>query len=668
MDQGGQITLTAVVTDASGNTPPGTLQYAWSANRGSFAGATDEASAVYQADFTETVDVPVMVTCRVTRAANANPTSAGASLTALAEIGVTGILVNMFMTALGAVSANTNSVLYNASTGTLDTGSDQRLSSNLNIFQLRWDNQTGFNHFVLNNNEGGNIGDFFRNNNNQSVYIIFEGGTYEELTPTDFANANSAGGTWARWEVTDAAILALLNGLTSTDDLVVGVGDTGSIGWTADSGSDTEMFTTAAVAPLTIEAIDEQSIPVLTKDYELEIDIGGEPTRAYVDGDMEGFYHTWSASDAKIRIKSEQVTRLISGALWNVHLVKGTRTLDSQITYNVVPSAPVIADPGAQKLHRGYRFSLDIAVANRPTIARGSALLTGLKYGPRADGADGLNIAGRLPKDVNLTEAAFRAAIYAENNGGADNLAVPFAIEDVDVYGVKIHPNTALHRIRLNDPDADVTSLASATIDPALSLTFLAADTDYFYVTSSGGHIWRISRPLTDGDDIVLGTAWKGVGTTLIRGIAVDENYLYVVDTRRPGNDYKGMIVLNRSDGVQDRRFGFPADGTIGRPRGVVVHGDSLIVCDDDDDHALYWMDKNTLANERAPITKTVNLPSGEYRDIAILSDSIFITATINDQIYEIDVNLADGTTLTEFDLSYDVPSAMQNLSSITIG
>ena len=110
------------------------------------------------------------------------------------------------------------------------------------------------------------------------------------------------------------------------------------------------------IPPLSIEAIDAQSIPILTEDYELEIDIGGEPTRAYVDGDMEGFYHTWDPDDAKIRIKAEKVTRLISGAIWNVHLVRGTETLDARITYNVVPSAPVIADPGAQKLYRGGGF------------------------------------------------------------------------------------------------------------------------------------------------------------------------------------------------------------------------------------------------------------------------------------------------------------------------
>ena len=181
IEQGQQVTLTAVVTDADGNTPPGTLQYAWSASRGSFVGAVNQATAVYVANFTGAVDV----TCEVTRPANATPTSAGPSLTALHDLGITGILVNMFMTALGDPAPNTNSVIFNASTGTIDAGSDQRLSSDINIFQLRWDNTV--NNFVLNNNEGGNIGAFFTNNNNQSVYIIFADGTYEELTPANFA-------------------------------------------------------------------------------------------------------------------------------------------------------------------------------------------------------------------------------------------------------------------------------------------------------------------------------------------------------------------------------------------------------------------------------------------------------------------------------------------------
>lgn len=180
---------------------------------------------------------------------------------------------------------------------------------------------------------------------------------------------------------------------------------------------------------LSIEAIDEQMIPVLTEDYKLEIDIGGSPKRAYVDGDMEGFYQSLDADNAKILIKSQLVTRLIQSAIWRVHLVRGTDTLDSEIIYNVVPTAPVIEDPGPLKLYKGVPFNLDIAIANRPTISRAGSLLVGLKHTPRGDGEEGLNIGGLLPADAVLTETSFNAVIYAENPGGHDNLAVPITIE-----------------------------------------------------------------------------------------------------------------------------------------------------------------------------------------------------------------------------------------------
>lgn len=517
IDQGDQVTLTATVTDADGNTPPGTLQYAWSASRGSFVGNTNEATAVYHADFTDTNAVDVTITCNVTRPANAAPTSSGPSLTALAEIGVTGVLVNMFMTALGAVATNTNNVLYNASTGTLDAGSDQRLSSNVNIFQLRWDNQTGFNHFVLNNNEGGNIGDFFRNNNNQSVYIIFADGTYKELTPTDFANANSAGQTWARWEVTDAAILALLNGLSATSDLVVGVADTGSIGWDADTGSDTETFTAAVAVPLTIEAIDEQFIPIGTTDYDLVIDIGGAPDSVEPTGDFEGFYHDWDAAKSQLHIKSADVTRLIAGAVWTIKLTKRSRTLTRTVTYNVVPNAPIIMDPGAQTLYKGGNFNLNVDIANRPAVARGSGLLTALKYVALETG---VNTAGRLPVDANLTENTFMSRYYAENDGGSDDMMVPVTIKThtgVYIFDaiaddlLKIGPDAATLHWTYEAPNPGSVRPPATRYDRIVAspdgiYLFSDRSDDLLKVSPDGALLWTFSDAITGNYDEMIVT------------------------------------------------------------------------------------------------------------------------------------------------------------------
>ena len=414
---------------------------------------------------------------------------------------------------------------------------------------------------------------------------------------------------------------------------------------------------------LTIEAIDEQTIPILTKDYELEIDIGGAPDRAYVDGDMEGFYHEWDATSSKIKIKSEKVTRLISGALWKVHLVKGTKKLDSQITYNVVPSAPVITDPGRQQLYKGYPFSLDIDIANKPTIARGSGLLSGLKYGPRGDGADGLNIAGGLPADTNLTEAAFNAAIYAENNGGADNLAVPFDIKELGFYGLKISP-TGFHQMELNAAGDGVVSVASATLSLTLGICNLAADTDYLYITRNVNVLYRVSRTFTNGGTLNLGSPFFSTsGVVRFRGVDLDKSHIYLVDVRT-NSTYKGIRVLNKSDGTANRSFTLPTG--VDNPFGIALHGDSLVVLDDTD-NALYWCDKNTLAGRRASITKTIHLPSRNYRDISSISNTIFITDRSNHQIHEIDADSDDGTTITTFDVSYNVPSALRELVAIAV-
>ena len=517
IDQGSQVTLAATVTDADGNTPPGTLQYSWSASRGSFVGNTNEATAVYHADFSETSNVDVTITCNVTRAANANPTISAPSLTALAEIGVTGILVNMFMTALGAVSPNTNTALFNATTGTLAAGSDQRLSSNVFIHQIRWDNQTGFNHFVLNNNEGGNIGDFFRNNNNQSVYLIFGDGTYEELTPTDFANANSAGGTWARWQVTDSTILSLLNGLTATDDLVVGVADAGSIGWDADSGSDTEAFTTRTTV-LSIEAIDEQTITIGTEDYDLVIDITGNPDEVEVTGDMEGFGQDWDAANNQLHIVAREAKRLVSMAEWRIKLTKGTETLSRTIIYNVVPAAPVITNPGNLVFYRGisdpdvgdgnYQF---IEIANEPSVVRVSGDLTGLVATPGANRHNqeeiGASIEGDIDPNVRFSKSNLTCDIFASNDAGED------MIEDVPILITGPSPPSNL--VLTSEP----TGLGVAWDAPT------------------------VGTPILDYRIRIRGQAWGTVTETSHKFTNVENGTAYVVDLQaRNATGYSPIV------------------------------------------------------------------------------------------------------------------------------
>ena len=196
-----QVTLEATVTDSEGNTPVGTLQYAWSTSHGSFIGTTNEATATYHADFTDSNDVEVVITCDVTRPADADPTVDSASLTAMTELGITGQILNMYINPTDdTVGGISNIYDENSGVSTLAAGSDDDLDTDIHIWRVRWNSANNF--FILNNDGIGNLYQYFLTLGTKSVFIIFDDGVVEELTPVGFGNAG-----FARWEITRHSII-----------------------------------------------------------------------------------------------------------------------------------------------------------------------------------------------------------------------------------------------------------------------------------------------------------------------------------------------------------------------------------------------------------------------------------------------------------------------------
>ena len=236
--------------------------------------------------------------------------------------------------------------------------------------------------------------------------------------------------------------------------------------------------------PVTIEAIDEQFIVVGTKDYVLEIDVYGDPDSAEVDGLQEGFYQDWDADNDKIFIKSEEVTRLISMAEWTVIARKaGEPDVTATIVYSVVPAAPIFTDPGAQTIYKGLSFSLNIDVANQPSVLRAESPLVALKFEPSAneDGDAILKTAGTLPRTTRLAFTTFDMEGYAENEGGSDTLTVPFTIEDARPFVSALDRTNNRIKVFL-DPTSNYIQIGGDILlgtgtwnDIAMSDTFVAA-------------------------------------------------------------------------------------------------------------------------------------------------------------------------------------------------
>lgn len=674
IEQGDQVTLTATVTDANGNTPPGTLQYAWSASRGSFVGATNEATAVYHADFTDTDAVDVAITCDVTRPANATPTSSGPSLIALAEIGVTGILVNMFLTELGAIATNTNSVLYNASTGTLDTGSDARLASNINIHQLRWDNTVD--NFVLNNNEGGHIGNFFIGNSDQSVYLIFADGTYVELTLSDFTAGTSRGNTWARWQVTDANIRTLLNGLSTTSDLVVGVADAGAIGWDADTGSDTETFTASVPPPLSIEAIDEQFIAIGTKDYDLVIDITGNPDTVEVTGHMEGFNYDWDETNDQLHIKAVEVTRLIAGVFWTVSITKGTQVRTADITYHVIPAAPILETLPMIHLYKGVPINVDVVIENIPPLIIPNARLLGLK----SELAEyGVNVGGEIPADANLTLDSGDVTLMIPSDTGetSDMHDYPYVIEAETPPSIETPKFT---------PYGHFGELAFDDLNHALGYEWTLEEGD-----AAAWNFFNTTRNTIHPSDVDITHGHLNV-TLVFPNIAAASAYEYMLEsethnvgwTRFTGtlsNNMITTIIPDLQDGVEYTLRLRVASPWVGTPISVKVYGGRIAYCINERpvgnrtaDLALYIFHTGVANGGTATRIKRVLLPTTltEPGGLAVDADrNVYILNTVNrgeKALYVFNASVIDAAS----DGSRIAPSKKNplpsNLSLSTVG
>ena len=231
---GGQTVLTAsVINTETGQTPAG-LQYAWTAADESFVGATNDASVTYHADFTGNTDQTVDITCEVTLPGNPNPTVAAPRLTAMDELGITGQLGNMLVTA-----ELSGSDLFDRTDNTaIDAGSDTELDTNLNINRLRW---SSTNRLTLNRSGSGAFRNFWdaTARGAYSAYFIVNDGTIVELPGSWIQTGSNIGSGFMRWDVpsSETAVINALNSIATGQLFLFGIAATDSVGLPSETAS-----------------------------------------------------------------------------------------------------------------------------------------------------------------------------------------------------------------------------------------------------------------------------------------------------------------------------------------------------------------------------------------------------------------------------------------------
>ena len=262
-------------------------------------------------------------------------------------------------------------------------------------------------------------------------------------------------------------------------------------------------LTTQAVTsgPLTIEAIDEQFIPIGTQNYELSITISRQNVDARVGGLQEGFYQTFETQDdgsSQVKIKAEEVTRLIDTAVWRVDVRdKDDNTeIFSEITYHIVPVGPVFVDPGRQTIYKGVPFIALVEVRNDPSVQRAESELVGLKSDSvTIEDASYIKSEGRLPVDANLTFDTFNADYYIENSGGSDNLQVAFDVRDDAVAPVITGLQSAYDYFQ----NASVNIPFTITATPAPMVSLSDNSPDWLSVEHISGTQYRLVGNVPEG-------------------------------------------------------------------------------------------------------------------------------------------------------------------------
>ena len=385
----------------------------------------------------------------------------------------------------------------------------------------------------------------------------------------------------------------------------------------------------------------------------LDINISGNPDHAYIEGLLEGFYTDWEDPVLKVRGAAK---RLVNNVSFTVKALKGTNApLSRSGVISVVPAAPVITDPGRQKLVRGIENSFTVDISNSPSNVSAVGPWVGMQMETQPGG---VRIFGKVPEVTHAIPAAKRSIRLTAASGALrDTLDIPFDFHNRIIYSADNRDD--IYRLQLSDTDLSVSS--DLKFDTNISqIRYLASDTGFIYYGSIAERrrVYKVSRTTGNGQSVN--------GTHIARyqynggGIVIDGNNAYRAEEGPTGAQIR---VFNKSTGATIRTFRLDIYRWA---RGLAIDGDDLIVCmvrSGITGQHLRWYNKNTLNGRIATHTKQVSLPttSRQYEDITFFDKKLFVANSTNKTITVLDVRT--GNVLT----TYTLPSTFNGMYGITI-
>ena len=416
--------------------------------------------------------------------------------------------------------------------------------------------------------------------------------------------------------------------------------------WVLDNGNDNIFKYTLVGLSMSIESIDEQFITLGSTTYDLTIDITGTPDKVEVTGLLEGFYQDWDATNAELHIKSEDVTRLIGGAVWTIKATKGVDVVTSTITYNVVKATPIFETLAKLYLYQNVPINIDVLIQNMPDVLLPDALLLGLKSELKDEG---VSIQGKLPAGANLSIDQDNIAFTVPSDTGGT--------PQVQNYAYEIEPGTP-------------PTIGTPTFEPKgnygkLTFTDVTHALGYEWTLEAGDdaawNLFSSTRQVTDPGTIEV-TPGHLNATIKFPNISGASSYEYMLssETHEVGwtpfvgtlsNSMITTIIPDLQDGVTYTlrlRVGSP---WVGIPVSIQITGGRLLYAlhadkSVNDDHVLYVFHSGTVDGGAASALKRILIPDdvNDPNDLTIdFKNNDFYILDGNQTIHVFPLNTADG-------------------------
>lgn len=275
--------------------------------------------------------------------------------------------------------------------------------------------------------------------------------------------------------------------------------------------------------PITIAPVAHQNITANT-DYNLPIAITDNPDTVEVKGLLQGFHYSYEDGTLTIAGITQ---RLVSNATWIITAKKQSQSVTSQITYSVVPPAPIIPTVPKQIITRGVPYELSVPIENNPSEVKAEGHLIGLKY----TGTNPLKISGTVPTGTKFTLDTGTFIINARNGGGVHTQNIDWELANT-IYAVNSDDDQVyiFHNTAPDGEDADAIRTFYLRNNP--TPTGAAIDSNDLYIYDKTDYEVSIVPADTQNNTFATATRRFYLNSVSVHagGFTVDENYVYLID------------------------------------------------------------------------------------------------------------------------------------------